>query len=644
MANLLKEYELLWVEGDPPDVREFYNRHAQHGPELLKQLVVLRYELDYNAWLNSTPGFVEPPPVAVHRNRFPELEDDDDALFELLCIQLSTYKNPDPDQYFKVFPMLVQPLKGLFKMRERLPTDKLSNWSSAVGRMGDLHRRSSQATVVDDSEEADTPKQPPLTDGDEISISERCQISGKEIGTGSFKRVYAGRLAGTGRAVAVKQLMKMSRLGVRHFVSEGRVQAALDHQNIPPVMLMGEQEGQPGVLVEKLIHAADWSTMIRDPMQRDRNLEILVTVSRAAEYAYKEHGIIHRDIKPQNVLVGDYREVYLVDWGLAVQIDADKSLGDTIRTLSDEPSGCVMGPVGYLAPEMAIGENHRSTSATDVFLLGGLLYEILSGQPPFGLYVRSACIRSATYQITPLPVETPEELKSIVATAMAQNPEDRFEDAGAFAIAVERYLKHRGAERQYQIAETILRELDDNTGTDHPATLGNPATFGGPATMTALISAADQFRASAISWRESIPQNDKPELHASDSSGEKPTGQTDQQILADQPDPFTVAGLKRSLDGESDTRQRLVEFAVKSGDLALAESQINALRDLENPNLAGLELQLLAARKERVRTRRQRIIAIASTAILLIASGVFWVRQRQAESLVQIATIEGEKT
>lgn len=75
-----------------------------------------------------------------------------------------------------------------------------------------------------------------------------------------------------------------------------------------------------GLGPEKLIRAPDWSTIIRDRSQRSRNLDILLTVSRVAEYAHRECHLVHRDIKPQNVLVGEYREVYLVDWGLAVQV------------------------------------------------------------------------------------------------------------------------------------------------------------------------------------------------------------------------------------------------------------------------------------------------------------------------------------
>lgn len=648
IAEILREYELSWVEGTPLNVRKFYEQHSEAGGELLKQLALARYDLDYSAWLQGLPGFTEPPPVGIYRRSYPEIEDGDDALFELLFVQISTYEKPNEQQYLDDYPLLADQLQALFKMREMFPSQDLRDWSDSVERMARASRQGTHSAFVDIDEDSDEAhEQAPLVDGTDISLTESCRIFGREIGIGAFKRVYEGELASTGRAVAVKQLMKLSQRSVRNFVSEGRAQAALDHQNIPPVMLLGERDGQPGLLVEKLIQAPDWSATIRNPAKLGRNLEILATVSRAAEYAHRECGLVHRDIKPQNVLVGKYREVYLIDWGLAVQVGNSVSLDDSVRKLSDEPNGYILGPNGYMAPEMAMGHNHRCTPATDVFLLGGLLYEMLSGRPPFGVYPRSACIRSAAYQFPPLSDDAPDELRDIVATAMAREPEDRYADAGEFANALDRYLNHQEAENQFQRAETAFNELMRGIGGQMP-----PAGSA-PVQLAALIAAADQFRQAGSLWKKSAVRSsavDEPGdgnheveiaeadvLKTEQSGGE--TSDESQNPTAPTLDPFTAAGLERSLQGERAVRERLVDFAIRSGDLALAESQTKTLRMLDSPRADKLQLDVASAYRIRARDRRQRIAAVCATFVLLVAVGIFWQRQAAAEARAAAADI-----
>lgn len=606
-ADILRQFEHLWRTERRPDVREFWLEHASFGRELLSQLVVLDYDLAWEAFRQGAPGIVtpEPPPAAVYQRRFPELQDDDNSLLELLFLEIVNWENPDEGHYLRNFARLEAELRSIFSLIRDLRPEQFHTWSGSVSRMMRAHAGSSFSLRLEPSDDsrdgngaaddaADGTLEP-IPDGTTFTLADTFQIVGDVIGSGAFKRVYQGRQTSTGRTVAVKQLVRPTRRGIRNFVSEGRAQAALDHQNIPPVILMGDQNGRPTFLLEKLIRAPDWSSLIRDRARLARNMEILLTVARAAAYAHRECRLVHRDIKPQNILVGKYHEVYLVDWGLAVQVGADAASDGAIRHLKDEPDGYIVGPPAYMAPEMALGHNRRSSPATDVFMLGAILYEILTGRPPYDAYPRTACLRAAARIIPELPSSIPQELREIVARALAREPLERYVDAGDFADALERHLAHQEAENQLARAETNFRELLDEIG--RAASLQRAA----PTLVAALIGVADQCKQAARLWRPSDAGS---------------------AVTAD--DTYAQAGFARAQETERRVRESLVDLALQCGDLALAESQARILDELHSPQAASFLASVARAWERRKRERRQRVAMWCVSLSLFVAAATFW--------------------
>jgi serine/threonine-protein kinase len=154
------------------------------------------------------------------------------------------------------------------------------------------------------------------------------------------------------REVAIKRLVaKPNRTHVEALLAEAGMMGRLEHPNIVPVHALGACPNRGPLLVMKRVRGIAWSELLKDPEhpawgahvedRLDRNLEILVAICNACHFAHSR-GIIHRDIKPQNVMVGDYGEVYLMDWGIAT-------------TAESPPSSEVLGSPAYMAPELALG-------------------------------------------------------------------------------------------------------------------------------------------------------------------------------------------------------------------------------------------------------------------------------------------------
>lgn len=623
------QFEQSWLkEGQPVDVREFAQNASPGDLVLLKELIVLNFDYWWEAHkqkltVNGTAAD-EPPSVGTYLRQYPEIRDDDTSILELLIIEITNWPHPNKDDYADEFPKFQQELTVIFDLLKMFRPEQLRQWTDSLSVMARALGHGSQtaqfaaqespvdASDTNDLQESNAEPLPPLKSGQVLELLDQFRViegeEGVQIGEGAFKRVYKGQQESTGRPVAVKQLKQLKSDNVRSFLSEGRAQAALEHQSIPPVMLLGDQDGQPALLVEKLIQAPDWSTLIHNDLNLSQNLEILLKVSQAASYAHRKCDLVHRDIKPQNVLVSEFGEVYLVDWGLAVQVADEPKLDEAVRQLKEEPAGYILGPPAYMAPEMALGSNQLSTPATDVFLLGAILYEILTGHAPYNVFPRTAVLRAAAHWFPDLPDDAPEELKSIALRAMAKDPEQRYTDAGEFAEAIQRYQSHVVADEQTSDAERQFAELQKTLMTTSVS--GDSSS-----TLTSLIAAADRYRLAGKRWADSVES-------ATADDGKK-----------GKPDEFTERGLERSLTGERSAREELVAFAVRSGDLALAESQVTELTRLTSNRAGELKSSVGAAKTKRRRERLQRVGAIAATVVtaigLAISTAVVWSKNEQ---------------
>ena len=219
---------------------------------------------------------------------------------------------------------------------------------------------------------------------------------GRIVGAGGFGEVWQAVQVSLDRVVALKRPRRSStlpdrvtaataRLGAHLFRQEALVTAQLDHPSIVPVHDLGvDGEGEP-VLAMKFVEGRLWTDVIEEQLQTlpvpeflARNLPILVSVAQAVAYAHARD-IVHRDIKPANVMVGEFGEVFLTDWGLAVRL-APASAGPEGE--APVPVACPAGTAAYMAPEQTEPTADRIGPWTDLYLLGGTLYTLLTGKTP----------------------------------------------------------------------------------------------------------------------------------------------------------------------------------------------------------------------------------------------------------------------
>jgi hypothetical protein len=256
------------------------------------------------------------------------------------------------------------------------------------------------------------------------------------IGEGGVGVVYAARQASIDRTVAVKMLKPAGAQKPEQrdkFLSEAVVTGDLDHPNIVPIYDLGTNESGALFYSMKRVQGTPWVAVMAK-RSLPENLEILLKVADAVGFAHSR-GVIHRDLKPENVMLGEYGEVLVMDWGLAL-VTPEFRKSKTIT-----PSSSMGGTPAYMAPEMASGPVARVSRASDVYLLGAILFEIVTGQPPHnGKSVAACLVAAARNQID--STQHTGELLDIALKAMSTLPEERYASARDFQNAVRQYQSH----------------------------------------------------------------------------------------------------------------------------------------------------------------------------------------------------------
>ena len=296
-----------------------------------------------------------------------------------------------------------------------------------------------------------------------LKTGERLRL-GRTLGEGGMGLVRLAEQRVLHREVAVKTLKEHHELSIRKLLQEAWITGALEHPNVVPVHDLGVDEDGVPFLVMKKIEGEVWSELLLAPERvRDRfaaddvlewHLRVLLQVCRALAYAHAR-GVVHRDLKPENVMVGSFGEVYVLDWGIAVAL-ADDGSG---RLPLAAHATSVAGTPAYMAPEQLGGEDPRITPRTDIYLLGGMLFELLTGRPPHsGDSLRA--ILAALFAPPDLPDDAPEELARIVRRAMDSDPEGRFENVDQLRLAIEGFLRHADARRLAAKADALRSRLE----------------------------------------------------------------------------------------------------------------------------------------------------------------------------------------
>ena len=259
----------------------------------------------------------------------------------------------------------------------------------------------------------------------------------EEVGRGGMGVVYRARQRSPERTVALKLIRRgdvASAADLARFRAEAESAARLDHPNIVPVYEVGEQDGQP-YFTMKLVEGTTLARRLADgPLTGQEAARLLAPVCRAIQVAH-EGGILHRDLKPSNVLIDRDGIPHVTDFGLAKRVETAESLTQ---------SGAVLGTPSYMAPEQAAGDRGRITAATDVYSLGGILYETLTGRPPFLAATPVETVLQVLEQ-EPLPPrllnpQADPELEMVALKCLQKPPELRYASAAALARDFEAYL------------------------------------------------------------------------------------------------------------------------------------------------------------------------------------------------------------
>jgi serine/threonine-protein kinase len=293
---------------------------------------------------------------------------------------------------------------------------------------------------------------------------------------------------GLDRRIAIKTLhphLGSDESAVRMFLREARLTGLLDHPHIVPVYDLGERESGQLFFAMKLVEGRTLAALVRalprgvlDTATLYMLLDVVTKVCDALAFAHSR-GVIHCDVKPANVMVGDFGQVFLMDWGIARLIASDLAPGSA-RTEAEaarlaatykpgpgkSTDNSIIGTPGYMSPEQARGDRKKLDARSDVFLLGAMIYELVTHRPPYvsGDRVETLALAAAGNFPPPRKVAgeaaVPLELERIVLRAMAKSPDDRYRTVAALKEDLVRFMRG-GAEfprRAYAAGDVIVRE------------------------------------------------------------------------------------------------------------------------------------------------------------------------------------------
>src|SRR5213596_2232235 len=261
----------------------------------------------------------------------------------------------------------------------------------------------------------------------------------EEIGRGAQGVVFRARQKSLNRTVALKVISLgqwASKAHLKRFRREAEAAASLDHPSIVPIYEVGERDGSCYFSM-KFVEGGQLDEVIkRRPISIRQAAKLIAKLARTVHYAH-EHGILHRDIKPGNILLDAKGEPHLTDFGLARLVETESTMTRTLE---------VLGTPSYMAPEQAVGNNAQFTSATDVYGLGAVLYQLLTDHPPFA--------GGTTFETIKLVLDTEprqprlwnpkidRDLATICLKCLDKDPQRRYSSALTLAEDLDRWLKH----------------------------------------------------------------------------------------------------------------------------------------------------------------------------------------------------------
>lgn len=351
---------------------------------------------------------------------YPAIAAEPDHAIELIFSEFVTRESlgeqPQPNEYYTRFPQYRERLERLFQVDDLL---KVDDPTTAVDRL--------------------------LADREGVSEKIGVYEIREELGRGGVGVVYRAYHPKLKREVALKVLRCGALADERdrqRFRREAELAARLQHPNIVPVYEIDEHAGEPYLVMELLAGGSLRQQLAHHPLSPADAAQLLITLARAVQHAH-DRNVIHRDLKPGNVLIestssGQSTIPKVADFGLATVFESERG---------DQPSGVVVGTASYMAPEQAAGKRGWATPAVDVYALGAILYECLTGRPPFlgnsDLDTLQQVMHEWPLSPRQLQPRTPRDLDTICMKCLHKDPVRRYGSAGDLADDLQRFLDGR---------------------------------------------------------------------------------------------------------------------------------------------------------------------------------------------------------
>lgn len=339
----------------------------------------------------------------------------------------------------------------------------------ALRSLGPVLAADATMGALSDTVEASMSVPPELEETVTSESSGRYRYDGSELGRGGIGRVllhFDGHLR---REVAIKELhfdegsksaprSGSSRSSRVRFVREARVTGQLQHPNIVPVHELGQRPDGTLYYTMKVVRGRTLSDALHactSLAERLHYVDAFHDVCNALAYAHSR-GVVHRDLKPDNIMLGQFGETVVVDWGLAYQ-SGEEDLGEGAlardverlkeRGAHETLDGAAIGTPAYMSPEQAAGRVGEIDGRSDVYGLGAILYEILVGQPPFGgdhaFEIIARVIGEEAPPVSARAPDAPPDLAAIVDKAVSKDPVARYQSAGELAVEISAWLEGR---------------------------------------------------------------------------------------------------------------------------------------------------------------------------------------------------------
>lgn len=428
----IRDFERAWLAGSRPNLSEFLPADPIARRAILPHLI--HAELEFRIKQKDAARVEE------YLQRFPELLNDDAVVLQFLQAEFQLRRRFEPllslNEYERRFP----------QWRDSLRTWLLSSDHDPLRTQVFVEPSHTKTSGSDETERGLPP---------EIGPSEWSDFEIRdELGRGGMGVVHLAWQRSLERLVAIKTLhpfVVRSEEILKRFRQEAIAAAQLHHPHIVQVMAYGEVSGTPFYVMEYVAGGNLAQRLDGQPWSADGSARLIETLARAAHFAHQGQ-MLHRDLKPSNILLTSESIPKISDFGLAKRLDQDS--GHT-------SFGALLGTPSYMSPEQACGNSADLTSTTDVYSLGAILYELLTGRPPVvgdhSMAMLEALRSSEPVALRSLAPKTPQDLETICLKCLRRLPEDRYATALELAEDLRRFLDGRSIFAKRPTAWSKLR-------------------------------------------------------------------------------------------------------------------------------------------------------------------------------------------